>query len=254
MQVIYRTIGLFAFGLLFTFLFESCKHEPILPDENPIDTTTNPIDTTTYPPPDTSDINDNPCLPNVIYFERDVLPILLSNCAYTGCHDAASHEEGVVLNNYNNVMNTGDVKPNNLNGSDLYEVITENDPDDIMPRPPGAPLSSAQISIIAQWILQGAQNLTCNETGGCNTINVSFAATVLPIIQNYCVGCHSGSSPQGGLLLTNYNQIAAAANSGKLVGSIKGTGYTPMPYLQSPLNSCFIQKIESWVLDGALNN
>jgi len=254
MPLIFRTSGLFVTFLLLVLLFESCKHEPILPDENPIDTITNPIDTTTLPPPDTTDINDNPCLPNVIYFERDVLPILLSNCAKSGCHDASSHEDGVILDSYINVMNTADVEPNDLDGSDIYEVITEDDPDKIMPRPPNSPLSSAQISIIGQWISQGAQNLTCDETNGCNTENVSFSATVFPIIQNYCMGCHSGSSPQGGQLLTNYAQISATANSGKLIGVLNGTSYTPMPYLQPPLNACFIDKIEAWVNSGSPNN
>ncbi len=261
MRTIFKAFLLLLAINVFFSLFTACEHEPILPDNpgdtttNPIDTTTNPIDTTTTPI-DTSTTGGNPCLPNVVYFERDVLPILLSNCAYSGCHDAASHQDGVVLNNYNNVVNTGDVKPYNLNGSDLYEVITETDPDKRMPPPPNAALSAAQIATIGQWILQGAQNLTCDENGGgCNTTNVSFAATVLPIIQNYCSGCHSGSSPQGGVLLTNYNQIAAAATVGSLIGTIKGTsGYTPMPFMQPPLNTCFIQKIEAWVTAGAPNN
>ena len=30
-------------------------------------------------------------------FERDILPIFISNCAKSGCHDASSHQEGFVV-------------------------------------------------------------------------------------------------------------------------------------------------------------
>ena len=34
----------------------------------------------------------NPCDPSKVYFVNDVLPIFLSSCAYSGCHDAATHK------------------------------------------------------------------------------------------------------------------------------------------------------------------
>lgn len=264
MRIVFKTLLIFTLLIGLMFAFEACEHDPIWPDNsNPNDTLPNdtlpvdtvPQDTIIAPPDTTTQTGGTPCVPGVIYFENDVLPILLSNCAYSGCHNAASHKEGVILDNYNHTMNTADVEANNLNGSKLYKVITENDEDDIMPPPPAAPLSSEQINIIAQWILQGAQNLTCDENaGGCNTVNVSYAATVKPIIQNYCVGCHGGSAPLGGVSLTNYTQISAAALSGSLLGSLKGIAYVPMPYQQPPLNQCFIDRIEAWINDGAPNN
>jgi hypothetical protein len=80
----------------------SCKHEPLLDDELlPADTT--PADTT---PVDTG----VPCDPNVVYFNQQVLPILISNCSFNGCHDSVSHEEGVILMPYESVMATGGVE------------------------------------------------------------------------------------------------------------------------------------------------
>lgn len=113
--------------------------------------------------PDKVPISGDPCHPDTVYFERDIMPLLNSSCAKSGCHDAETAMDGVILNNYANVMSTGDVRPGNPNGSDLYEVITENDARKRMPPPPLPPLSNEQIALVQKWILQGAQNLTCDD-------------------------------------------------------------------------------------------
>lgn len=113
--------------------------------------------------PENPQISGNPCHPDTVYFKRDILPLLLSSCAYAGCHDAASAMDGVILDSYANVITTADVKPGNPNGSDLYEVLVEDDEDKRMPRPPFPRLSNEQIATVRKWILQGAKNLTCDD-------------------------------------------------------------------------------------------
>lgn len=203
-----------------------------------------------------NDTNPDPCDPDSIYFETDILPILISNCAMSGCHDAASHEDGVILTSYNLVMNTADVKPFDLNDSKLYEAITDSDPDDRMPPPPNTSLSGDQVALIAKWINQGALNITCNANwDSCDTTNVTYSGTVAPILQTYCVGCHSGVYPDGGILLNQYTGVAAVALNGKLVGAIThSTGFSAMPPTGSMLPSCEIEQITKWVNDGAINN
>jgi len=258
MKIVFKT--LFAFCLLIgmMFVFDSCKHDPIWPDDN-IPTDTIPEDTipndTIVTPPDTIQTG-TPCEAGIIYFEKDVLPILLSNCATSGCHDAITQAEGIILDTYDNVVETSEVTAYNLVGNTLYRTITENDNAKLMPPPPEPPLSNHQIVIIAQWILQGAKNLVCDDNPPpCDTENVSFSATVQPIIQNYCITCHGGDFPLGDLLLTNYTQISTTALSGSLLSALKGeNGYIQMPYLQPPLNPCFIERIEAWINNGAPNN
>lgn len=121
------------------FLFMQCRHKP----EKEI-------------------ITGNPCHPDTVYFERDVLPLLISSCAYSGCHDVATALDGVILNNYENVMQTADVRPGNPTGSDLYEVLVENNPNKRMPLGQD-PWSSDKIELVRKWILQGAKNLSCDE-------------------------------------------------------------------------------------------
>ncbi len=229
----------------------SCKHEPLTDLLNPGDTI--PIDTV---PIDTGDtIVGVPCDPDVVYFNQQVLPILISNCAFSGCHDAASHEDGVILTDYEKVMQTADVEPFNLDGSEIYSVLIEDDPDKRMPldRPS---LSADQIQLVAKWILQGAKNEECDQSaGGCDTVSVSFAQFVKPVIQNQCQGCHSGAAPSGGVDLSTYQGVKSQALNGKLHGVTAWlSGYKKMPFGSSQLSDCTVDKIKAWVDAGALEN
>lgn len=190
------------------------------------------------------------CSPDTVYFQQAILPILVSNCAVPGCHDATSHQEGYVFTNYQNVMKV--VRPGRPGDSDLYEVITENDPDDRMPRPPRPPLTQAQIALIEKWIRQGAKNNSC--VSGCDTSNVRFAATIQPLLQTYCTGCHSGTNASGGINFTTYAGVKSQIDNGKLMPAINHTGPKPMPLGGSKLSDCNIAKFSIWIRNGAPNN
>jgi hypothetical protein len=174
----------------------------------------------------------------------------------SGCHGADNPQEGVQLTSYQMVVQTGEVTPFNLGESDLYEVLVEDDVDKRMPPSPSSPLSSEQISLIAEWILQGAENFTCDmDSTLCDTENVSFSGMVKPLIDMHCLGCHSGNNPGGGILLTDHTTIASAANSGNLYGAIAHEeGFETMPQGADQLDSCSIAQIKSWVDAGAPNN
>lgn len=209
-----------------------------------------------YPPlPGDTTTVENPCNPEIVYFETDVLPILSANCAYSGCHNAASYKDGVILDSYTNVINTGKVKANNLSGSKLYESITDNDPDDIMPPPPATALTTLQINTIAKWIQQGAKNEICDQTGQpCNTDNVSYNTYVKPTLAS-CTSCHKTGNASGGINLDSYAGVKSAALSGHLYGSINwGAGFSPMPQGGNKLSDCTILKVKSWVDAGAPQN
>lgn len=228
----------FALAIITTAI--SCKHEPILPivDINtPPDTTTN-------------------CDPSTVYFQNDVLPIFASSCAMSGCHNAASAAEGVILNNYANIMNTGEVDPGNPDNSKIMESIMDNDPDKKMPPPSsGITLSQDQINAINNWITQGALNNLCADSGSCDTVAVSFAAHIQPILSNNCLGCHSGSVPQGGISLSSYSAVMNTVNSNRLLGSVEQIGgYSAMPKNQPRMADCNVALIRNWIAQGALNN
>jgi cytochrome c5 len=156
------------------------------------------------------------------------------------------------------VMATADVEPYDLDGSKLFKVLIETDPTKRMPMAPQPPVPFDQVNLIAKWILQGAQNLTCDDTiapGGCDTTGVSFAQFIKPLLQTNCQGCHSGSAPSAGVLLTTHAGIKAAAVSGRLHGAIaRLPGYKPMPFNGDQLPQCTIDKVKAWVDAGAPNN
>lgn len=238
--------------LLGFFTVIACQHgsDPVDPNDP-----TNPTD-----PNDPTDPTDpgNPvssCDPDTVYFTNTIMPLIASSCSVPGCHDAATASDGVVLTDYQNIISTADVEPGDPENSDLYEVITDSDPDDHMPPPDsGITLSDEQINQIYTWILQGARNNSCEETN-CNTTDVSFQNDVFVIINNKCSGCHSGANPQGGIALTNYNEILVKVEDGALLGAIQHEdGYTPMPFNQPQLPQCDIDKIKAWIDDGAQNN
>jgi mono/diheme cytochrome c family protein len=236
------TLTLLSLFLLLTVLFiQACTHEVMTPMP-PEDMEENP--------------NETPCDPEVIYFDRDILPILKSNCAKSGCHDVASHQEGIILDNFQNVMASGIVKPFDLDDSEIYEVITETDPDKIMPEPPNQMLTANQIALIAQWIEQGAQSLTCDDgQQPCIAENISYAAFVAPLLSANCTGCHSGGSPSGNIVLNSHSAVQTVALNGRLLGAITwANGYQQMPQGSGKLSNCNIDKIKEWINNGAPNN
>ena len=224
-----------------------CKHEPsvipilIIKDTTSITTVVDKGDSTGWK-----------CSADSVYFQYDVLPILVSACARSGCHDAITHESDYQLTDYANVMKKG-ISAGKATSSKIYTVIINGS------MPPfgfGITMTQAQKDIIAKWINQDAKNLSCNPNfGKCDTVGgAKFATFVQPIVQNQCQGCHSGSGAGGGIKLTNYTEIKASVATGAFWGSIVQSGnFSNMPK-GSKLSACELAKIDSWIKRGALNN
>lgn len=197
--------------------------------------------------------NDHPCDPDSVYFQNEILPLILSSCATTDCHDKLTDEQEVLLVDYASIIQYGEIEPGNPNDSKLYEKIIDTDPDDRMPPPPANPLTNEQKNSIKKWIEQGAKNNFCDED--CDTTNVTYSGTIWPLIELNCYGCHSGSQPSGGILLVDYNSVVIQANNGKLFGAVNhDTGFEPMPKNAPKLSDCKIDQIKIWIEDGTPNN
>lgn len=183
-------------------------------------------------------------------FNRDILPVLKSGCGISGCHDAITQRDGYNFTTYAGTMEA--VKAGNPLSSDLYEVISTDEADDRMPPAPYSPLPQAAIDSVYKWISYGAKDEDCGES--CDTVStITFSGVVWPVILANCRGCHSGTSPSGGVSLTNYSQVAIQAGNNKLTGVLRGTGYSIMPP-SGPLSDCKIRQIELWVQAGYQNN
>jgi hypothetical protein len=194
---------------------------------------------------------------SLVCFEEEILPLFQSNCAKSGCHDAASHKEGYVLDSYDHIMRNG-IDPGNANGSKLYQVLSNQkggeEDDEIMPPPPNQPLSQAQIDLIGQWINEGAQNTT-NCSNHCDISLFTYTGAVRPILDLHCIGCHNNTTQNGGVNLATYTGVQTVALNGKLAGAITGaSGYPQMPPGGQKLSDCNITQITEWINAGAPNN
>jgi Planctomycete cytochrome C/Cytochrome C oxidase, cbb3-type, subunit III len=222
-----------AFFIIIVLLVVACKHEPVLVNGAPPDVT----------PPATG--------ANTICFQSNVLPVFVSNCAKSGCHDAVTKKEGIQLDNYTDIMKG--IKPNDPSGSKYWRVMIDNDPKDRMPPPPASSLTTAQKDSVYKWIVQGAQNTT-NCANICDPFQFSYGTTVRAIIANNCAGCHGAVSPSAGLNLTDFNTVKIIGLNGRLLGAIKQQPpFRPMPPV-GKLPDCNIDQIVNWVNAGAPNN
>ena len=210
------------------FAFTGCEHDPI----NPVDP--NPTDTT------------SPCDPGTVDFKNEVLPLIAGKCAMPGCHNSPNGEDGVVLDSYAKILR--EVSPGRPNNSELWESITETDPEDMMP-PPGYPqLTPAEKELIRKWILQGAKETDC-AGNVCDTAVVPSFAEANTIIQEQCVGCHAYPNVSGTVMLDSYLGIKNAVENNNLLGALKGVGSSQMPP-SGAMNACNQRKIARWVAAG----
>jgi len=189
-----------------------------------------------------------------ICFETEILPLLVSKCGNSGCHNAKDRRDGIDLTSYDAIRR--EVKSGNPSRSKIIEVMYGNG-EEAMPPYPAERMKSDQIRLIENWISDGAKNTTnCASTGPCN-INtpVTFKNDVVPILDNFCSGCHRTADPQGGFSFSTYNETKKSVNSNRLLGSIQfKNGFVSMPYNSSKMPSCNVDMIRIWIEEGAMDN
>jgi uncharacterized membrane protein len=243
-RLYFACFALLAMAIIATI---GCKHEPlVVVDTIKKDTTS--IATVILK----NDSTGWRCSVDSVYFQYDVMPILVSACARSGCHDAITRESGYVLTDYANTMKKGVVAGKATSSKVYTEIVNGSMP----PRGLGITVTAAQQATIAKWINQGAKNLNCNPNyGKCDTVGgAKFATFVQPIVKNQCEGCHIGTGAGGGIKLSTYTEIKASVATGKFWGSIiQASGFSAMPK-GAKLSACELAKIDSWIKRGALNN
>jgi len=226
---------------LLVFSLPSCKHEPLVVPQGGAGQGSNGTGGGTNPTVE--------CDPDSVYFEQQILPLLISNCAVPGCHDQATDDnDHIQITSYATLMASGTVQD-----GDFWEALTEDDPDKVMPRPPQSPLTPDQLALINQWIQQGFPNNSCDDA--CDTVNVTYSGTVFPLVQSHCLGCHSGPQPQGGLDYSSWGVLNNVAMDGRLAGAVQHQSpFAFMPPSGPMLDDCKINQILAWIADGAPNN
>jgi len=89
----------------------------------------------------------------------------------------------------------------------------------------------------------------------CDTTNVTYKATIAPLMANSCTGCHGANAASfgGNIDLRTYDNVKT--NIGRILGCVQQlSGYSPMPKGGSKLSDCKINQLKKWNSDGATNN
>ncbi|MBM3435267.1 MAG: cytochrome c, partial [Bacteroidetes bacterium] len=224
-----RFLGSFySIAVIVSLLVISCKHVPeevFLNNEN-TDTIQPPFDTVA-------------CDSSNVTYNGIVFPVLNTYCI--SCHSGATPSGALDFTDYGDVAFVAE--SGQLLGSLKHlEGYT--------PMPQDAPkLSACEIAMIQKWV-QDTTFIEPPDTTACDTTNITFAGTILPVLQANCYSCHVPPTPGGGIDLTNWADLAFVAQNGILLAAIKhDPQYSPMPKDAPPLTECEIKQIEKWIQD-----
>jgi hypothetical protein len=88
-----------------------------------------------------------------VSFTQTVLPILVSNCNFSGCHGNGSRASKVELSCYDSVFNS--IIPYNSTASRVYFSLVKTDALRVMP--PAGKMHQQKIDAVRNWIDQGAR-------------------------------------------------------------------------------------------------
>ncbi len=89
----------------------------------------------------------------------------------------------------------------------------------------------------------------------CDTSNVTYSRTIIPILKNNCYECHSTMIASGGIILDTWEGVSLPAGNGWLVAVINHRpGFPQMPKGRDKLPDCDINQITRWVNIGYPDN
>ena len=187
-----------------------------------------------------------PAVSDTVCFNTEVLPLYVSYCASSGCHDVTSHREGVITTSYGYIMNG--IRPKNVNGSPYYTIIGNG-----MPPRSHAQLTNTQVAVIKKWIDQGALNTNC--TNVCDTTVYTYSGAIQSILTNNCAGCHGTSPGSANIYIGTYASAKAYISANKSIfnnavnysTSIAASKRMPPA---GKLVDCKLLQIQKWINNG----
>lgn len=224
-----------------TLIFISCKHEVI-------NVSTNYSKDTIFvvTPPTGSNPSTGTTASDTVCFNTEVLPLYVSYCGSAGCHDVASHRDGVITTNYAYIMSG--ISAKNVSKSEYYTVIGDEMPPKSSPQ-----LTTAHIATIKKWIEQGALNTNC--TNVCDTTVFTYSGAIQTILSNNCGGCHGTKPGSANIYLGDYASVKAYVSANKSI-FLNSINYLPslavskrMPPAGKMVD-CKILQIQKWIDNG----
>jgi hypothetical protein len=87
----------------------------------------------------------------------------------------------------------------------------------------------------------------------CDSVIVSYANDIVPILQNNCIGCHNSTFASGGNNWESYSEVSSKVD--QIICAVNhNSDCFSMPRFADKLEDSLIQKFECWAVQGSLNN
>lgn len=198
--------------------------------------------------------NGKACDTSVVYYDQQIAPLLQANCVV--CHNPnqpAKKSHGIYLDTYDHIKATIEVKvKNGVAFNELEKVIVNNK----MPPKDHQPLTIEQKKLLVKWVKQGMLHTSCEEKlASVNSDMASdtptYEAQIKPLLQNRCLGCHSGSNAPDGLDFTNTFTFMEHISNGRIVKAMQhAEGVKPMPSPTEKLSDAEIAMVQLWISSG----
>jgi hypothetical protein len=231
----------YIFIFLATILLMSCQHDIINISSN------YPKDTVfVVTPPAGSNPSNGTTASDTVCFNTEILPLYVSYCGSAGCHDVASHREGVITTSYAYIMQG--IRAKNVSKSEYFTIIGDDMPPRSSPQ-----MTAAHLVSIKKWIEQGALNTNC--TNVCDTTVFTYTGAIQTILSNNCGGCHGSKPGSANIYLGDYASTKAYVTANKSI-FINSINYLPslavskrMPPAGKMVD-CKILQIQKWIDNG----
>ena len=201
-------------------------------------------------------------LPEITFFESDVLPILKANCVH--CHGSETQIMEMNLATYEGVMKGSEsgavVIAGDASASRLYRMVHEG----LMPPDEGTTLSEEQVATIRAWIEAGARSKLLNI--GKLTAAQITEHQIIPVMLLRCTVCHGLRRQEGGLDLSNRASMLKGGKSGSailpgnpdeslVIQKIRSGEMPPKKDFQAvgvkPVSQAEIERLVAWIGQGA---
>jgi hypothetical protein len=118
------------------------------------------------------------------------------------------------------------------------------------------PFITILILLLASCYYDNEEALYPSLNFSCDTTNVTYSGSVVTMLANNCLSCHSNVTAVafgGNVALQNYADVVLKAD--RIAGSIKQLPtFKAMPKNGGKIKDCLITQFDIWVRKGKLNN
>jgi hypothetical protein len=111
------------------------------------------------------------------------------------------------------------------------------------------------LSMYSSCYYDNEETLYPNNTQPCDTSNVTYSQSIVPIVSANCNVCHNKIILSGQVVTDNYDDLKKIAlDNNRLLKAIYWTGPFQMPKGGNQLPSCDLAKFRIWIQAGAPDN